>query len=86
MDDDAVYELDMVDALYRDYLENPYMVIGRRIRKMKFDSFGRTLGYNTWSFIKNEPPSLDLFATTGGGTLFPPVFCGLIDKNTENEI
>ena len=86
VDDDAIYEPDMVKSMYEDHLENPGVIIGRRIRKINHDSYGHTLNYDTWEFVENETASMDLFATTGGGTLFPPEFCHLIDKTTPNEI
>ena len=51
VDDDAIYELDMVKSLYEDYLVNKGMIIGRRIRKIEFDKYGRALSYNQWKFV-----------------------------------
>jgi hypothetical protein len=86
VDDDAVYTNDMVDALYSDYLKTPRTVIGRRIRRMVFDENGKTRPYSEWQFVEGEGPDLDLFATTGGGTLFPPEYCRLINSMTINEV
>ena len=86
VDDDAIYEQDMVKSLYEDYLVNKGMIIGRRIRKIEFDKYGHALSYNQWKFVQKESPSIDLFATTGGGTLFPPDFCKIIDETTIDEI
>ena len=51
VDDDAIYEQDMVKSLYEDYLVNKGMIIGRRIRKIEFDKYGHALSYNQWKFV-----------------------------------
>ena len=81
VDDDISYDTDMVSVLYNDHLAHPNVIVGGRIRKIEFDSKGKALRYKLWKFTDEKTPSLDLFPTTGGGTLFPPEFCRLVNDS-----
>lgn len=74
VDDDLYYDLNIVERLYDSYKRYPNAVSALRVHKMNFDD-SVLLPYAQWdmstSEISNEP-SMRLFATTGGGTLFPP--------------
>ena len=73
-DDDIYYELDVVENLYDSYRKFPKAVSALRVHKMNFEK-DRILPYAKWNKCTSEisnVPSMKLFATTGGGTLFPP--------------
>ncbi len=75
VDDDLYYDLDIVERLYDSYHRFPKAISALRAHWMKFDTQGKLLPYEQWSKCVSEPlltPSMRLFATTGGGTLFPP--------------
>ena len=75
IDDDIYYDLDLIEKLYDSYKRFPEAISALRVHKMEFDEENQLLPYNEWknqySEILNEP-SMWLFPTTGGGTLFPP--------------
>ena len=86
VDDDNVYDEDMVQILYHKHLQHPGVIIGSRVRKIAYDKNGHALKYRQWKFVEDEVPQLDLLATTGGGTLFPPEFSKLVGRTTVDDI
>lgn len=77
VDDDLIYDKDLIEDLWNTHLAYPDCVCARRVHLMKKDSSG-ILPYNKW---ENEcstitEPSFALFSTNGAGSLFPP---GLFD-------
>ena len=74
-DDDIIYPRDAVEVLWHSYLKHPDCVSALRVHHMRFDEAGYPLPYCEWGFESSEyvdEPRMDLFATTGAGTLFPP--------------
>ena len=74
IDDDAVYEYDIVERLVNESHENPRSICACRMHKVKLDSDMRPMSYMDWDWCVEEygNNSVLLFPTTGGGTLFPP--------------
>lgn len=75
VDDDLYYRLDMVERLYCAYMRFPNAISTLRVHKMTFDENGSLRPYAQWKKVYKKEilsPSLQLFATTGAGTLFPP--------------
>ncbi len=76
IDDDLVYDNDLIEKLIKSYLDFPYAVSTIRthlmIKNPKSNSFVKYINWprQTNAFIKK--PSMQLFATTGSGTLIPP--------------
>ncbi len=64
----------MIAELLDSYKRHPNCVSARRVHMMTKDSTGRLKPYNEWRYEYKglvDEPSHSLFATTGGGTLFP---------------
>lgn len=76
IDDDLIYPDDMIEELYLSYLEHPEAISASRTHIMMLDEENNSIcKYNDWIYESNyliNKPSLQLFATTGAGTLFPP--------------
>ena len=78
-DDDLIYRNDLVADLMASYESHQKAISATRTHLITFDSSGRRNPYPEW--IYEAPhynpglvgiPSMQLFATTGAGTLFPP--------------
>lgn len=73
IDDDVVYEPDLLEHLIASYKKHPDCVSACRIRVLLTDEKGMPLPYMDWkwgTYIKE--PSHHNFLTGVGGTLFPP--------------
>jgi len=81
VDDDNMYDKDLVADLYNAYLKFPSAVHARRVHKIVKDEKGNMLPYNKWryEYKKETKPSLELLATGVGGALYPP---GLLPQDT----
>lgn len=76
VDDDLVYPDDMIENLYYSYLCNPDCVSAMRAHIVAVNNLDKTIkSYNSWPKEyrgKTLTPSMQLFATSGAGTLYPP--------------
>jgi len=74
VDDDAMYDTNLVLDLYTSYLKNKTAVSARRVHKIIKNEANNLLPYNRWDYEykKAEKPSHSLFATGVGGVLYPP--------------
>ena len=73
IDDDALYDPDLLERLIVPYLESPQFIYCHRYHKMELDHKGFLLPYNKWDlYCKDEEPSHLNFATGVGGILYPP--------------
>lgn len=74
VDDDIIYPTDMVETLYDSYLKFPKAISCLRAHLVMFTKEGQLEPYENWfkEVNKIEIPSMDLCATSGAGTLFPP--------------
>ena len=76
IDDDLIYDNDLIEKLIKSYSEFPYAISAIRthlmIKNPKNNSFVKYINWprQTNAFIKK--PSMQLFTTTGSGTLIPP--------------
>lgn len=79
VDDDILYHEDMIEELYSTYLENPDLVIARRMHKIRFNSDKSPAKYRDWLWEYKDAalPSYDLLATGVGGVLYPPSIMAL---------
>lgn len=75
IDDDLIYDLDLIEKLYLSYLDFPHAVSAMRTHLITFDEKNSINPYRQW---KNQysglisEPSMLLFSTSGAGTLYPP--------------
>lgn len=76
IDDDLLYNKNMLDKLYRSYLIYPGAISAMRAHLIVISEQNTILPYNSW--IKETgaclyTPSMQLLATGGAGTLYPPI-------------
>ncbi|OUN99911.1 hypothetical protein B5F97_15005 [Bacteroides clarus] len=73
IDDDLLYENDIIERLINAYLTDMQYIYCSRYHEISFDKNGILKPYCSWNWCgKNTQPSHLHFATTGAGTLFPP--------------
>lgn len=83
LDDDLLYDYDILEHLILAYLKNPDYIHSCRGHQMKFDSDNNLLPYLKWHLRLSDPGIYDsYFLTSGGGTLFPP---DSLDKEVLNK-
>lgn len=75
IDDDLTYDCRMIENLFVSYLHYPNAVSTVRTHLVKGDGQGNIAPYESW--IKEYSgvigtPSMQLFSTSGAGTLYPP--------------
>jgi hypothetical protein len=74
IDDDLIYDYDILEHLISAYIDNPTYIHCCRVRLMKYDKNNKLLPYNKWKRTKEIKPGVNenFFITGGGGTLYPP--------------
>lgn len=73
IDDDLMYEFDLVEHLINAHLNSPDDVCACRMHHITLNEKGEPKGYLQWQMEVNPKTQSNLnFLTTGGGTLFPP--------------
>ncbi len=87
VDDDLIYDRQLVEALVASYLHFPDAVSAARTHLMKIGEDGKIAPYSQW--IKEfsgvlGKPSMQLFSTSGAGTLYPPACMGEELFNIDN--
>jgi hypothetical protein len=83
VDDDVIYDQNLVSDLYASFIQYPAAVSARRVHKMVKDENNHLLPYNKWlyEYKKETEPSFALFTTGVGGVLYPP---GILPPETFN--
>lgn len=73
IDDDVLYNYDLVENLVNEHRKTPNYIIANRIHRVQLDTNGRPMKYLDWKW--NDSPS-DVsplnFLTGVGGVLYPP--------------
>ncbi len=72
VDDDVMYNMELIDRLVRAHLREPRTVWGSRATRIALDSDGRVLPYKKWREAPAESSSPLNFVTGVGGILYPP--------------
>ena len=75
VDDDIVYNKNLIKSLYESYKRHPNSISATRVHCMKFDNNHQILPYKQWDkVVKNivDVESFELVATGCGGVLYPP--------------
>lgn len=75
IDDDIIYDKNMINDLYESHLRCPNSVIAKRVHRIVFSGNGQIKRYSDWQQEYREQidiPRMDLFATGCGGVLYPP--------------
>ena len=72
-DDDIIYNCNMVENLYLEYLKNKNCIYACRAHFMTFDKNKNLLPYNQWKHnYQQQEESYLVFPTGAGGILYPP--------------
>jgi len=79
VDDDVLYQRNMIKNLLRQHEKFPHAIIGYRIKKIRFDKDWNLLPYNSWKrymrlryLTWGTRPRYSNFLTGTGGVLYPP--------------
>lgn len=73
IDDDIMYDFDILERLINTHKLNPNCVCANRIHRMRLDENNMPSSYMRWDWCVNDyNPNKMNFLTSGGGTLFPP--------------
>lgn len=73
IDDDVIYEYDLLERLLDSYKNNPSSIHCARCHRIAFDKSGNLMPYNRWQWNYNIPSTSHLNFLTGvGGVLYPP--------------
>ncbi|MCD8120731.1 MAG: hypothetical protein LUE65_00615 [Clostridiales bacterium] len=75
IDDDLIYDVDLIENLYEAHRMYPHSVIASRVHKIKYDENGNIKPYFDWEKEIDYDfynPKQDLFVTGGAGTLYAP--------------
>ena len=73
IDDDLIYEFDLLEKLIMAYQQTPSYIYCNRHHVMQLNEQGKLLPYLQWQWESNDmEANIMNFPTTGAGTLFPP--------------
>lgn len=74
IDDDVIYDKNLIRDLLQKHKEYPNAVVAKRVHRIKYCEDGTIDEYLKWDLqCENEViPSMDLMATGVGGVLYPP--------------
>lgn len=73
VDDDVMYDFDIVERLIKAYIADPKSVHACRIHQMTFNDQGEIRPYSQWNWcVNNLTEENRAFLTGVGGVLYPP--------------
>lgn len=72
IDDDSIYDVQLLEYLIPCYLADPSMIYANRVRDVQLTSHGDLLPYRKWKVLKQKRVSNLNFLTGVGGVLYPP--------------
>ena len=73
IDDDVMYEYDLVERLVNAHIENPKSILACRMHRIVLGPEKKPLSYNDWKYCINDTTRSQLNFPTGvGGVLYPP--------------
>ena len=73
IDDDVLYEYDVIEKLVNAYKDNPNHVYGNRLKRFSLDKNGLPIDYRKWCDVQNgDNPSPRNMCIGVGGVLYPP--------------
>ena len=73
IDDDVMYEYDLIERLINAHITHPHAVCACRMHRIKLGNNEKPLSYLDWEHcISDEKPSELNFPTGVGGVLYPP--------------
>lgn len=88
IDDDHVYESNMIEKLLETHKKYPTCVVARRCHYITRDFHENPMPYKKWNFEYNKLtiPDKNLFATGVGGVLYPPDILEICNDNINDII
>ena len=90
VDDDLIFETDLTLKLMIAHHLSPGNIIASRVHKIIHTPEGKISAYINWqkNYSLSDGPSMDLFATSGAGTLYKAEFfhSDVTDEKTYNEL
>lgn len=73
LDDDVLYEYDIVERLIRAHINHPNAICACRMHRIALDTTNHPISYLDWEQCISDQTLSNLnFPTGGGGTLYPP--------------
>ena len=73
IDDDAIYDYDLVEKLVNTHISHPKHVVANRIHRVVLGEDNHPLDYPLWKWLSSPEDDSPLnFATGVGGMLYPP--------------
>lgn len=74
VDDDVIYDPELIAKLYQTYQKFPNCIIAGRAHEITFTESGDFQPYNDWKWESTveDHPSMRFIATGAGGVLYPP--------------
>lgn len=73
IDDDVIYDYDMLERFLNVHWGNPQAICAGRVRRISVDNIGKIASYLTWKVDdESTAPSKLLFPVGVGGVLYPP--------------
>jgi hypothetical protein len=90
VDDDLIFDTDLTLKLMIVHHLSPGTIIASRVHKITHTPEGEVSAYSKWqkNYSLSNGPSIDLFATSGAGTLYKAEFFheDVIDEKTYSEL
>lgn len=85
LDDDTIYCNNMINSLYKSYIEHPNIISGRGGHYMKYQKNGELTGYLSWFSPTNLVKSIDfnIFLIGVGGIIYPPDILNINEKHLD---
>jgi hypothetical protein len=71
VDDDVIYDYDVLEHLIMSYIKDPSMIHACRVRKIKRNTTS-ICPYNEWNLVTQTGSDFLYIATGAGGILYPP--------------
>jgi len=90
VDDDLIFETDLTLKLMIVHHLSPGAIVAARVHKIIHTPEGKISAYSNWqkNYSLSDGPSMDLFATSGAGTLYKAEFfhSDVTDEKTYKEL
>lgn len=72
IDDDVIYDIDVVENLVQAYIRQPHAIYASRVRTIQLDGHNQPAPYKKWKRAETGQLSPRNFFTGVGGVLYPP--------------
>ena len=89
IDDDVIYEYDLVERLVNTHIDNPGTICSCRMHRIKLDLTNKPISYTKWDFCISDGKISPLNFPTGvGGVLYPPnsLASDVLNKDAINKL